>query len=90
MRDDDPINREPRFSDPPLRRDEMMVERESGLTTLGILAALAVAIAAGAYFWNASDGQQQVASNNTPAVTIPKTPPAPPPTAPDSAKTDSR
>jgi hypothetical protein len=42
MRDFDPIDREPRFSDPPLRRDDMMVERESGLTTLGIIFALAV------------------------------------------------
>jgi hypothetical protein len=82
MRDFDPIDREPRFSDPPLRRDDMMVERESGLTTLGIIFALAVAITAGAYFWTASDGQQQVASNNTPAVTTPATP--------DQSKTDNR
>jgi hypothetical protein len=81
MSEFDPIDRKPKFSDPPLRRDEMMVERESGLTTLGILFALAVAITAGAYFWSASDGQR-VASNNTPAVTSPATP--------DPAKTDSR
>jgi hypothetical protein len=81
MRDFDPIDRETRFSDPPLR-DDMMVERESGLTTLGIIFALAVAITAGAYFWTPSDGQQQVASNNTPAVTTPATP--------DPAKTDSK
>jgi hypothetical protein len=82
MTDFDPINRQPRFSDPPLRRDEMMVERESGMTTLGIVFALAVAIAAGAYFWTASDGQQQVATNNTQAVTTPVTP--------DQSKTDSK
>lgn len=82
MKDFDPIDREPRFSDPPLRRDEMMVERENGLTTLGILFALAVAITAGAYFWTASDSPQQVASNNTSAVTTPATP--------DQSKTDSQ
>ena len=85
MKDDDPIDREPNrvYMDPPLRRDEPMVERESALTTLGIFAALVVAIGAGIYFWTAtSSGQQQVASNNTPAITAPPTP--------DTSKTDSK
>ena len=84
MKDYDPIDREPNrtYTDPPLRRDEQMIERESGLTTLGIFAALVVAIGAGVYFWAASDNSQQVASNNTPPVTAPATP--------DSSKTDSK
>ena len=84
MNDHDPIDREPNrmYTDPPLQRDDPMVERESALTTLGIFAALLVAIGAGVYVWTASDSGQQVASNNTPAVTSPATP--------DSSKTDSK
>lgn len=85
MKDDDPIDREPdrMYTYPPLRRDEPMVERESALTTLGIFAALVVAIGAGIYFWTAtSSEQQQVASNDTPAITTPATP--------DSSKTDGK
>lgn len=84
MTDYDPIDRVPNRStmDPPLRRDEQMVERESAMTTIGIFLAVAVAIGAGVYFWNASSSGQLVASNTSPAVTAPANP--------DPARTDSK
>lgn len=84
MTDYDPMDREPNRThmDPPLRRDEPMVERESAMATIGIFIAVIVAIGAGVYFWTASGSGQQVASNNTPAITAAA--------APDSSKTDSK
>ena len=84
MTDYDPIDRQPNrtYMDPPLRRDEPMVGRESAMATIGIFVAVIVAIGAGVYFWTGSGSGQQVASNNTPAITAPA--------APDSSKTDSK
>ena len=86
MREYDPINRDPErmISEPPVMR-----ESESGLTTFGIVAAVAIAIAAGMYFFSTSNDGDRVAMNNPPAVTTGQstTPPAP---SPDTGKTDSK
>ena len=97
MRDFDPMDPNmPRTThEPPLERDPMIREDDSstGMTMLGIIAAIAIAIGAGVYFWSTSD-HAQVASNNTPAVTTPASPPAkstpPAPATPDAGKTDNR
>jgi hypothetical protein len=81
MREYDPIDRNPELmiSEPPLR------ERESGLTTLGILAALAVAVGAGMYFFSTGDNDR-VATNDTPPATTGQSTTTP--TPPDAGKTD--
>ena len=84
MREYDPINRDPErmISEPPLMR-----ERESGLTTFGIVAALAIAIGAGMYFFSAGNDNDRIAMNNAPAVTTGQSTTTP---APDATKTDSK
>jgi hypothetical protein len=83
MREFDPIDRNPELmrSDPPV-----MKERESGLTTMGILAALAVDVGAGMYFFSTADNNHRVAMN-TPSVTTGQSTMTPAP--PDAGKTNS-
>jgi hypothetical protein len=82
MREYDPIDRNPdlRRSDPIVTRDE-----SSGLGTLGLIAALAVAVAGGIYYFS-NGGNDRVAMNNPPATTGQT---ATPPSVPDQGKTDS-
>lgn len=84
MREYDPMYRDPErmISEPPR-------EGEGGLTTFGIIAALAVAIGAGLFFFSTGDDNDRVAMNNTPAVTTGQSTTTPAP-APDAAKTDSQ
>jgi hypothetical protein len=86
MRDYDPTYRDPErmISEPPLVR-----EGDSGLTTFGIIAALAVAIGAGMFFFSTGNDNDRVAMNNTPVATTGQSTTAPAP-GPDAAKTDSQ
>lgn len=85
MRDFDPMDPNPNGM---MNREPIYGDSDSGMTMFGILAALALALGVGAYFYSASDNNQQVASNNTPAVTAPATPSTP--ATPDSTKTDKQ
>ncbi len=84
MREYDPIDRNPEqmISEPPV-----MEERESGLTTLGIVAAVAIAIGAGMYFFSTTDNDR-VAMNANPSPTTGQSTTTP--TPPDAGKTDTK
>lgn len=79
MRDFDPMDPNPNGM---MNREPVYGDSDNGLATFGIIAAVALAIGAGAYFWSTSGDNQQVAANNPPAVTAPATP--------DSGKTDNK
>jgi hypothetical protein len=68
----DPVTRRPLTDDPALdptlRNDPLIEDRGSGMGTIGLLAALAVAAVLGLVFWSMSD-QNTTASNTTPGVT---------------------
>lgn len=86
MREYDPINRDPErmISEPPLIR-----ERESGLTTFGIVAAVAIAIGAGMYFFSTSNDGDRAATNSAPSATTGQSTTTPAP-SPEAGKTDTR
>ena len=79
MREYDPIERNPELMErePIVTRDE-----DSGLGTLGIIAALAVAVAGGLYFFNSSNSDR--VAMNEPSVTSGQAL-----TTPDRGKADS-
>ena len=81
MREYDPIDRNPE-----LMRSEPIVTREdSGLSTLGIIAALTVAVAGGLYYFNSS-GNDRVAMSSPQVAAGPN---VTTPSIPDQGKTDS-
>jgi len=82
MRELDPVDRNPELmrSDPLVTRDP-----DSSLSTLGIMAALAVAVAGGIYYFSTADSDR-VAMNNAP-VTTGQTVTTPSP--PNAGKTDN-
>jgi hypothetical protein len=82
MREHDPID-----GNPELMVSEPPQERGSGLTTLGIVAALAVAIGAGMYFFSTTNDARVAMNDNRPVTTGQSTTA---PTPPDAGKTDTR
>jgi cell division protein FtsN len=71
--DNDP-DRQPRLSDPVQRGDE-----QSGMTMMGIVAAIAVALIVGLVYFNMSDETNTTATSNpSPGVTTGSSPPSPP------------
>jgi cell division protein FtsN len=69
--DNDP-DREPRLSDPVVRSDE-----QSGMTMMGIVAAIAVALIVGLVYFNMGDENSSTATNTSPGVTTGSSPPSP-------------
>jgi cell division protein FtsN len=72
--DNDP-DREPRLSDPVVRGDE-----QSGMTMMGIVAAIAVALIVGLVYFNMGDETSSTATytNTSSGVTAGSSPPSPP------------
>lgn len=85
MREFDPNDPNRPMIDDSLRRDDPMVDRGSGLGAVGIMAAIAVALALGLFAWSSMD-TSRVADNRAPGVTTgsststpsPSNPPAQP------------
>jgi hypothetical protein len=86
----DPVTRRPVTDDPALRNDPIIDNRGSGMGTIGLLAALAVAAVLGLVFWSMSD-QNTTASNTAPGVTTGSTTPSPsnPPPAKGAGESNS-
>jgi hypothetical protein len=79
--DFDPNRGERRFSDPVLRDDD-----KSGMTMMGILAAIAIALVVGLVYFNMGESTD-TASNTSPGVTTGSSPPSqpsPPAKSPDT------
>lgn len=66
-------DREPRLSDPVVRGDE-----QSGMTMMGIVAAIAVALIVGLVYFNMGGETNTSETNTSPGVTTGSSPPSPP------------
>ena len=82
--DFDPNRGERRFSDPVMRDED-----KSGMTMMGILAAIAVALVVGLIYFNMGESTD-TASNTSPGVTTGSSPASPPAAPNQSGKTDSK
>lgn len=73
-------DREPKLGDPVVRGDE-----RSGMTMMGIVAAIAVALLVGLFFMTTGDQTNTSASKTSPGVTTGSSPPSPPPSGDKAA-----
>ena len=85
MREFDPNNPNHPMIDDSLRRDDPMVDRGSGMSTVGIMIAIALALGLGLFAWTAMNNNQ-VADNTAPGVTTGSSTSTPSPSNPPPAK----
>jgi hypothetical protein len=71
--------------DDSLRRDHPMVDRGSGISSIGIMIAIAVALGVGLFAWTAMDNSR-VADNTAPGVTTGSSTSTPGPSSPPPVK----
>ena len=85
MRENDPNDPNRPMIDDSLRRDEPMVDRGSGMSSIGIMIAIAVALGVGLFAWAAIDNGR-VADNTAPGVTTGASTTTPGPSSPPPMK----
>jgi hypothetical protein len=85
MRQYDPNDPNRPMIDDSLRRDEPLVERRSGMGSIGLMLALGFAIALGLLFWGMSGNGNRVADNTAPGVTTGSSTATPSPSNPPPA-----